>query len=86
MASSRLRLCFASPSHEQIREGVAVLAEVCRKEFGGRNELRMWRSARGAERSGSTCRTKRYSQRNTSAIRNSRTIETLPLPASIWAT
>ncbi|MBR0870754.1 PLP-dependent aminotransferase family protein [Bradyrhizobium tropiciagri] len=30
----RLRLCFASPSHEQIREGVAVLAEVCRKEFG----------------------------------------------------
>jgi 2-aminoadipate transaminase len=32
--SSRLRLCFASPSHQQIREGVAVLAEVCRKEFG----------------------------------------------------
>jgi 2-aminoadipate transaminase len=31
---SRLRLCFASPSHEQIREGIAVLAEVCRKEFG----------------------------------------------------
>jgi 2-aminoadipate transaminase len=31
---SRLRLCFANPSHEQIREGVAVLAEVCRKEFG----------------------------------------------------
>jgi 2-aminoadipate transaminase len=31
---SRLRLCFASPSHEQIREGVALLAEVCRKEFG----------------------------------------------------
>jgi 2-aminoadipate transaminase len=30
----RLRLCFASPSHEQIREGLAVLAEVCRKEFG----------------------------------------------------
>jgi len=29
-----LRLCFASPSHEQIREGVAVLAEVCAKEFG----------------------------------------------------
>ena len=26
------------------------------------------------------------SQRNTSAIRSSRTIETLPLPASIWAT
>src|SRR4030088_8071 len=31
---SRLRLCFASPSHEQIREGVAVLAEVCRREVG----------------------------------------------------
>jgi 2-aminoadipate transaminase len=33
-AGSRLRLCFASPSHEQIREGIAQLAEVCRKEFG----------------------------------------------------
>jgi 2-aminoadipate transaminase len=33
-AGSRMRLCFASPSHDQIREGVAVLAEVCRKEFG----------------------------------------------------
>jgi len=33
-AGSRLRLCFASPSSEQIREGVAVLAEVCRREFG----------------------------------------------------
>src|SRR5450631_969015 len=33
-AKSRLRLCFESPSHEQIREGIAVLAEVCRKEFG----------------------------------------------------
>jgi 2-aminoadipate transaminase len=33
-AGSRLRLCFASPSHEQIREGVATLAEVCRREFG----------------------------------------------------
>jgi 2-aminoadipate transaminase len=33
-SSSRLRLCFASPTHQQIREGVAVLAEVCRKEFG----------------------------------------------------
>jgi 2-aminoadipate transaminase len=31
---SRLRLCFASPSHEEIREGVATLAEVCRREFG----------------------------------------------------
>ncbi len=33
-AGSRMRLCFASPSHEQIREGVAVLAEICRREFG----------------------------------------------------
>jgi 2-aminoadipate transaminase len=33
-AGCRLRLCFASPSHEQIREGVAVLADVCRREFG----------------------------------------------------
>ena len=33
-ARSRLRLCFASPSHEEINEGVAALAEVCRREFG----------------------------------------------------
>jgi 2-aminoadipate transaminase len=33
-AGSRLRLCFASPTHEQIREGVGVLAEVCHREFG----------------------------------------------------
>ena len=33
-ASSRMRLCFASPTHQEIRDGVAVLAEVCRKEFG----------------------------------------------------
>lgn len=31
---SRLRICFASPTHEQIREGVAILADVCRREFG----------------------------------------------------
>jgi 2-aminoadipate transaminase len=31
---SRTRLCFANPSHEAIREGVAALAEVCRREFG----------------------------------------------------
>jgi len=31
---SRLRLCFASPSHEEIYQGVAALAEVCRREFG----------------------------------------------------
>ncbi|HWL18501.1 MAG TPA: PLP-dependent aminotransferase family protein, partial [Bradyrhizobium sp.] len=29
-----LRLCFANPSTEQIREGVAALADVCRREFG----------------------------------------------------
>jgi 2-aminoadipate transaminase len=33
-AGCRLRLCFASPTHRQIREGIATLAEVCRKEFG----------------------------------------------------
>jgi len=33
-ARNRLRLCFASPSHEEISLGVATLAEVCRREFG----------------------------------------------------
>ncbi len=33
-SKSRLRLCFASPSVAEIREGIAALAEVCRKEFG----------------------------------------------------
>jgi 2-aminoadipate transaminase len=33
-SKSRMRLCFASPTHEEIREGIAVLADVCRKEFG----------------------------------------------------
>ncbi len=33
-AKGRMRLCFAYPSHETIRAGVAALAEVCRKEFG----------------------------------------------------
>src|SRR5262249_5029700 len=37
---SRLRLCFANPSTQAIREGVAVLADVCRRE------LRTWRAAR----------------------------------------
>jgi len=31
---SRLRMCFGNPSHTEIREGVAVLADVCRREFG----------------------------------------------------
>lgn len=31
---SRMRLCFANPSPEALRAGVAALAEVCRREFG----------------------------------------------------
>jgi 2-aminoadipate transaminase len=31
---SRTRLCFANPSHEAIRAGIATLAEVCRRDFG----------------------------------------------------
>ena len=31
---SRMRLCFASPSHAEIRQGIALLADICRKEFG----------------------------------------------------
>jgi len=30
----KLRLCFANPSKETIREGVAKLAEICHREFG----------------------------------------------------
>src|SRR5258706_559335 len=33
-AGSRLRRCFASPSHEQIHQAVSKLAEICRQEFG----------------------------------------------------
>jgi 2-aminoadipate transaminase len=33
-AKSRMRLCFANPSKEDIRQGVALLADVCRREFG----------------------------------------------------
>jgi 2-aminoadipate transaminase len=29
-----MRLCFASPTHDEIRQGIAALAEVCHKEFG----------------------------------------------------
>src|SRR5262245_21020859 len=32
-ARSRMRLCFASLSHEEINQGVAALADVCRREF-----------------------------------------------------
>jgi len=31
---SRLRLCFANPTEQTIREGVAKLAEICNREFG----------------------------------------------------
>lgn len=31
---SRLRLCFANPSHETIRAGIAALAGVCHRKFG----------------------------------------------------
>jgi 2-aminoadipate transaminase len=31
---SRTRLCFANASHDEIRAGIAALAEVCRREFG----------------------------------------------------
>jgi len=30
----RMRLCFGNPSEQAIREGVAALADVCRREFG----------------------------------------------------
>jgi 2-aminoadipate transaminase len=33
-SSSRMRLCFAGLAKEQIRQGVAALAEVCRQQFG----------------------------------------------------
>ena len=31
---SRLRICFAHPTEQTIREGVAKLAEICNREFG----------------------------------------------------
>ncbi len=36
---SRMRLCFAHPSHDEIRQGVALLADVCRREFGVPNRI-----------------------------------------------
>ncbi|MEA3024762.1 MAG: 2-aminoadipate transaminase [Alphaproteobacteria bacterium] len=33
-ARSRMRLCFAGPTHDEIRKGIAALAEVCHREFG----------------------------------------------------
>jgi 2-aminoadipate transaminase len=36
---TRMRLCFAHPSPEAIRAGIAALAEVCRREFGVPNRI-----------------------------------------------
>ena len=33
-SANRMRLCFANTSHQEIREGVAKLAEICQREFG----------------------------------------------------
>jgi 2-aminoadipate transaminase len=33
-ARSRVRLCFANLSREEINQGVATLAEICREKFG----------------------------------------------------
>jgi len=33
-SASRLRLCFANLSHEEISQGVTTLAEICKKNFG----------------------------------------------------
>jgi len=43
---SRTRLCFAHPSHEAIRAGIATLAEVCRREFGAPNRIANVETAR----------------------------------------
>jgi 2-aminoadipate transaminase len=42
---SRMRLCFANPSHQAIREGIAALAGVCHRKFGV--PVRMGNVARG---------------------------------------
>jgi 2-aminoadipate transaminase len=42
---SRMRLCFANPSHQAIREGIAALAAVCHRKFGV--PVRMANVARG---------------------------------------
>ena len=42
---SRMRLCFANPSHAAIREGIAALASVCHRKFGV--PVRMANVARG---------------------------------------
>jgi 2-aminoadipate transaminase len=47
-AKSRLRLCFASPTNDAIRHGVAALAEVCRREFGVPQRIANVTQQRGA--------------------------------------
>jgi 2-aminoadipate transaminase len=34
MGRNKLRLCFASPSKQEIIDGVKVLAEICNRETG----------------------------------------------------
>lgn len=38
-AKSSLRICFANPTHEALREGVARLAEICAQETGVPNRI-----------------------------------------------
>jgi 2-aminoadipate transaminase len=45
---SRMRLCFANPTHAAIREGIAALADVCHRKFGV--PVRMANVARGPSR------------------------------------
>jgi 2-aminoadipate transaminase len=33
-SKSQMRLCFANPSKEEIRQGITMLAQVCRATFG----------------------------------------------------
>jgi 2-aminoadipate transaminase len=33
-SNSRMRLCFAHPSCDEIRKGIAILADICREQFG----------------------------------------------------
>jgi 2-aminoadipate transaminase len=44
-----MRLCFASPTHDEIRNGIAALAEVCHKEFGVPTRISNVERAGGAE-------------------------------------
>jgi 2-aminoadipate transaminase len=38
-SKSRMRLCFANPSKEEIRQGITVLAQVCRATFGAPSRI-----------------------------------------------